>query len=129
MSMLKLFPWILTLAPLALAQLPAPNAAGVSMGHLHLNVKDIDAAKSFFVDQLGATPVKLGNNEVMKFPGALVFLKKADPTGGTIGSVVEHVGFLVRDLNQCLTKWKANSVRSEERRVGKECRSRWSPYH
>ena len=24
---------------------------------------------------------------------------------------------------------KANLVRSEERRVGKECRSRWSPYH
>ena len=22
-----------------------------------------------------------------------------------------------------------NEVRSEERRVGKECRSRWSPYH
>ena len=22
-----------------------------------------------------------------------------------------------------------NRVRSEERRVGKECRSRWSPYH
>ena len=25
--------------------------------------------------------------------------------------------------------WKYNSTRSEERRVGKECRSRWSPYH
>src|SRR5258708_23720155 len=24
---------------------------------------------------------------------------------------------------------QAQSVRSEERRVGKECRSRWSPYH
>ena len=23
----------------------------------------------------------------------------------------------------------SNSFRSEERRVGKECRSRWSPYH
>ena len=23
----------------------------------------------------------------------------------------------------------SSSVRSEERRVGKECRSRWSPYH
>ena len=22
-----------------------------------------------------------------------------------------------------------NEIRSEERRVGKECRSRWSPYH
>ena len=26
-------------------------------------------------------------------------------------------------------KWKVNQWRSEERRVGKECRSRWSPYH
>ena len=25
--------------------------------------------------------------------------------------------------------WTSNSNRSEERRVGKECRSRWSPYH
>ena len=24
---------------------------------------------------------------------------------------------------------QGNSLRSEERRVGKECRSRWSPYH
>ena len=25
--------------------------------------------------------------------------------------------------------WAAFLLRSEERRVGKECRSRWSPYH
>src|SRR3712207_9195127 len=25
--------------------------------------------------------------------------------------------------------WKGIILRSEERRVGKECRSRWSPYH
>src|SRR3954451_25498417 len=25
--------------------------------------------------------------------------------------------------------WSGRSPRSEERRVGKECRSRWSPYH
>ena len=24
---------------------------------------------------------------------------------------------------------KKENIRSEERRVGKECRSRWSPYH
>ena len=30
----------------------------------------------------------------------------------------------------CETKgWKMEVSRSEERRVGKECRSRWSPYH
>ena len=26
-------------------------------------------------------------------------------------------------------KWIQLEIRSEERRVGKECRSRWSPYH
>ena len=25
--------------------------------------------------------------------------------------------------------WEVIVIRSEERRVGKECRSRWSPYH
>src|SRR2546430_7810521 len=29
----------------------------------------------------------------------------------------------------CVLSWKFSKARSEERRVGKECRSRWSPYH
>ena len=29
------------------------------------------------------------------------------------------------DINNLI----CNTLRSEERRVGKECRSRWSPYH
>src|SRR3989442_12789632 len=30
----------------------------------------------------------------------------------------------------CLAEsWSVSTDRSEERRVGKECRSRWSPYH
>ena len=34
------------------------------------------------------------------------------------------------DLNAHVEQFKATGkVRSEERRVGKECRSRWSPYH
>ena len=38
---------------------------------------------------------------------------------------IEHLYFdeWVRDMKQKRT------IRSEERRVGKECRSRWSPYH
>ena len=35
-----------------------------------------------------------------------------------------------RFVARCTTCQKAKSrLRSEERRVGKECRSRWSPYH
>jgi catechol 2,3-dioxygenase-like lactoylglutathione lyase family enzyme len=108
---MKLFSLILTLAPMALAQLPAGNAAGVAMGHLHLNVKDVDESKKFWVDQLGGSVVKMGPMEVLKFPGALIILKKADPTGGTEGSTVNHIGFLVRDLDKDLARWKANSVK------------------
>ena len=32
------------------------------------------------------------------------------------------------NMSYVVGKFK-NCVRSEERRVGKECRSRWSPYH
>ena len=38
--------------------------------------------------------------------------------------------FLNRDVKgEGVKKEKVALTRSEERRVGKECRSRWSPYH
>ena len=39
--------------------------------------------------------------------------------------IVLAMEFIKKDFE--LTK--ENLIRSEERRVGKECRSRWSPYH
>ena len=40
----------------------------------------------------------------------------------TVGDVTKTVRVRRRTIN-------LDKVRSEERRVGKECRSRWSPYH
>ena len=37
---------------------------------------------------------------------------------------------IVNIVTDCLEKkHDVKNIRSEERRVGKECRSRWSPYH
>src|SRR3712207_8533628 len=33
------------------------------------------------------------------------------------------------ELRLSISRYLSNVTRSEERRVGKECRSRWSPYH
>ena len=45
---------------------------------------------------------------------------------------IEHkqdYGFYFFDNSDELTYRDGEGFRSEERRVGKECRSRWSPYH
>src|SRR3989449_6561601 len=53
----------------------------------------------------------------------------------TMPRTVENIGFYARlgfspgHLPVTLTNDIATRGRSEERRVGKECRSRWSPYH
>ena len=42
--------------------------------------------------------------------------------------VWEEKGDMTPEDNQKIIE-ETNEIRSEERRVGKECRSRWSPYH
>src|SRR3712207_2977477 len=39
------------------------------------------------------------------------------------------VGAVLIGLTSYVPTYLEGSIRSEERRVGKECRSRWSPYH
>jgi catechol 2,3-dioxygenase-like lactoylglutathione lyase family enzyme len=89
------------------AQLAAPNPAGVAMGHIHVHSKDPAAQKSFWVDLLGAKEIKLGDFVVYKLVDAIVFVQKTDPTGGSEGSVVNHVGFKVPNLTAALMKIQA----------------------
>ena len=103
---------ILSVAPV-LAQLAPPNAAGVSMGHMHLAVKDVDAQKEFWVSAMGGTVVKNGPLELIQFPGVFIMLRKAEPTAPPAGSIVNHFGFVVRDMPGSLAKWKAAGLKIE----------------
>ena len=44
---------------------------------------------------------------------------------GYLGKQNKGIGWVLSDKKQAIDE----KFRSEERRVGKECRSRWSPYH
>lgn len=83
----------------ASAQLAAPNEAGVAMGHLHYQVRDVEANRRFWI-ALGGTPLKIGSADVVKFPDVLVFLTAADPSGMSEGAVVNHVAFRVPSFAQ-----------------------------
>ena len=103
---------LLTISPLW-AQLPAPNETGVSMGHWHVNARDMEATKKFWA-AVGGTPApKLGQLEVFKFPDVLVILTQAEASGASVGSVVNHVGFLVPNVQQAIAKWKSAGLTVE----------------
>ena len=93
-----LFTSTLTAGP-AVAQ-PAPyNELGVTMGHWHLISKDVEANKKIFLG-MGGKLFLPGGNPLMMFPGIYINLnlgtEKGD--GGTQGSVVNHVGFIVNNV-------------------------------
>jgi catechol 2,3-dioxygenase-like lactoylglutathione lyase family enzyme len=79
-------------------KLSPPNKMGVAMGHLHYRVRDVEANKRFWIT-LGGTPARFGPTEVVKFPDVIVFLSQGDSSGGTEGSVVNHVAFRVQSLD------------------------------
>jgi len=96
----------------AWAQLAAPNDAGVSMGHVHFVVQDPEASGKFWT-AMGGVPGKMGMNNFYKFPGVLILLRKGDATAGSVGSVVNHIGFHVPNTTEALARWKAAGIKTE----------------
>jgi catechol 2,3-dioxygenase-like lactoylglutathione lyase family enzyme len=86
----------------------------VVYGHHHFNTTDMAAQKRFFVETLGGKLATIGTNslEVIEFPNVFLFFRPMQaPTGGTIGSTVNHVGFSVPDLKPVVAKLKANGFK------------------
>jgi catechol 2,3-dioxygenase-like lactoylglutathione lyase family enzyme len=88
----------LGLAVTARAQVLPFNEAGVTMGHHHLMVADLDQQRALWIDTLGGEPS--GNPPLLfvKFPGAFLILSNGSGTEGTKGSALDHIAFNVREL-------------------------------
>jgi catechol 2,3-dioxygenase-like lactoylglutathione lyase family enzyme len=104
---------LLSSMTMTLAQRAPFNEAGVTMGHWHLNSLDVEANKKIFV-VLGGIPAHSGDFEIVKFPDVVVFLHLRDrsvpPTGGSVGSVIDHGGFYVPNVQAAVAKWKAAGI-------------------
>jgi len=92
------------------AQYAPFNEVGVTMGHWHLASKDAEANKKIFVG-MGGQPAP-ANPMSLLFPGMRINLTLGNEKGegGTQGSVVNHVGFIVNNVQERVAQWKANGV-------------------
>ena len=99
--------FVLTLAGPAHAQISPFNAAGITYGHVHLNVKDIELHKKLWVEHFDGIVVQKGTLTTIKLPNALVALTAKEPTGPSEGSVMDHFGFRVRNIEEVKAKWRA----------------------
>jgi catechol 2,3-dioxygenase-like lactoylglutathione lyase family enzyme len=102
----------LTLLAGSAAAQPAPyNQAGVTMGHWHIVSKDVEANKRLFV-AMGGKLFMPGGQPLIMFPGLYISLVLGNEKGegGTVGSVVNHVGFIVDDVQKRVAEWKARGV-------------------
>src|SRR3712207_9213083 len=102
--------------------MPSSNGHGPKRAILYARVSTDEQARSGYslAQQLEAL------REYASREGLQVLEEIEDP--GQSGASLERPGMdRVRDL--VATGGVSVVLRSEERRVGKECRSRWSPYH
>src|SRR2546427_3503887 len=103
----------LTLTASTAAAQQAPfNEVGVTMGHWHIISKDVEANKKLFL-AMGGKLFLPGGNPLIMFSGIYINLNLGDEkgTGGTQGSVVNHVGFIVNNVQERVAQWKAAGVR------------------
>src|SRR3712207_9334453 len=103
--------------------------------------RDLEAAKRFFrkmlQDQPLLAPDRIGTDGAGPYPPAIAAARKdgllpQDPLHHVTKHLqqgIESDHFRVKRPMPRIGGFQSFHTRSEERRVGKECRSRWSPYH
>ena len=108
---------------LLVAQTAPPNAAGISIGHVHLVVPDPPAMQKVWVDVMGGSPMTAGPLTMVKLKNAFVIITGgANAAGreGTNGSVVNHVGFSVKSYAATRAKAEAAGLAVRELTPGQQ---------
>src|SRR3989449_8402849 len=95
----------------------AGNAQALVLQSLHVLVVDLIAVAVAFVDHVRAVDLA---REAPGLERCALSAQAHRPA---------EIGLFVAALDAAVAILPLGHERSEERRVGKECRSRWSPYH
>src|SRR5574343_1942376 len=97
---------------------PRPAATTLQPKNLVSSQRPDDTAEQVILDLLRHRQI-VERHQAGMLPSLWILDRPELPA---FGQLLRHPRFMAG-------LWPGIGVRSEERRVGKECRSRWSPYH
>ena len=95
--------FVLSIAASAHAQLSPFNAAGITYGHVHLNVKDVEVQKRLWVDHFDGVVVQKEPLTAVRLPNMLVAFLPKEPTGSSEGTEMDHLCLRVRNIEKVKT--------------------------
>src|ERR1043166_9649946 len=140
----------LTKPPSILALIPAPGGAVLALGDGAIRRASLEEARTLFRSgQVLVAHAAFVASRLNVAPGRplfdvrelFAFVRPAQPFVPSALSLARALSLSVPDNAEdsartlhrasaaLIDELRSQSERSEERRVGKECRSRWSPYH
>ena len=111
-SLVSILGFFVLLQADAPAQFAPVNEAGLAWGHLHLYPPDRQKETFAWLALGGKLGFNLSGNTPVLFPGILILINNPQPGNkveaplGSSGSLVDHVGFRVRDLQSSTADWK-----------------------
>lgn len=120
MKILSSLLFLALISSFANAQLATPNPAGLTYGHVHINVSDMEVHKQIWVEHFNGVVVQKGSLTAIRLPNMLVALTEREPTMGSRETVMDHFGFKVRNMDAFLEKWDAAGLETGRVFIGAE---------
>lgn len=102
------------------AQVAPYNEDGMTFGHVHLNVSDLEAHEELWVEHFGGEVVERGPLTAIKWPDMILILSEREPTAGSMSTVMDHFGFKVHDLDPYLESWRDAGLEVQAEFTGAE---------
>jgi catechol 2,3-dioxygenase-like lactoylglutathione lyase family enzyme len=103
-----------------LAQLAPTNSAGLTYGHVHLNVTNAALHRELWVEHFGGEAWDRGIISGVSLAGMMLVFTERAPSGGSMGTVMDHFGFKVRDIEPMVAKWREAGLEVQSEFTGAE---------
>lgn len=80
------------------------TASGADWDHVHLTADDTLAAARWYAEHFGGKLTKSGPFDAVLFGAVLVQWREGRPSSGSVGTVVDHIGFSVENVHATLSE-------------------------